>query len=240
MPTKLERQKEKAAEENDFEAWRRAYRAEKELAGNGGLINGVPASQVVNASQVESLPANPQARSNPDLVIANANRIGAARAAEQAQQAELMNNSYRSFLASVGEDPDTIGGNYLYTGPNARQLMDVTPLRDQEEETRAINRVAGMNTRNRIAARRLGLRGNGAAEAEILNNLTVADEARGGRSAEGKRSYIRNLQSQLRPIIQQQRQIEQSNGFSPSPAYAPTNEIGRPPARTWDWARYIA
>jgi len=110
--TSLERQKRLAAENNEFEQWRQAYRAEQQMAQEwgGGLINGRPAATVVDATQVEVLPA-PAAtgRSNPALVAQNAQRIRQEGMDANATREARNTERYAQFLGDQGINPNTIG-----------------------------------------------------------------------------------------------------------------------------------
>lgn len=207
--TSLERQKRLAAENNEFEQWRQAYRAEQQMADQwgGGLINGRPAATVVDATQVEVLPANPQGTAgNPALVAQNAQRIrneGLAANEVNPSRAQL----YDRFVQSQGINPNTIGA----ARTNSSGGLNVPSLREQEAAESARLADNGRRSRNNIAAGRLDRRGAYGQAAELRDQTAALLPRVGGRSAENARNYyldyfLNRVEPEIGPI---------GNGFKP-------------------------
>lgn len=199
--TSLERQQRIAAENDDFLTWQQARRAEQQMAQEwgGGLINGRPAATVVDATQVEVLPA-PAAtgRSNPALVAQNVDRLRQegldANAAREARNAER----YAQFLGDQGINPGTIGA----ATRNGSGGLNNPSLRQQEAAESARLADNGRRSRNNIAAGRLDQRG-AYGQANDLREQNRAFLPRvGGRSAESARDYYLDyFLNRVEPII---------------------------------------
>lgn len=249
--TALEQQRRIAAENDDFQTWRNAYLAERDIADEwgGGLINGRPAAVVVpndptSDSARQPLPGQGEREraartssvgNNPDLVYANAERISREMAPRHDDNNKVVAQSYNSFLADRGMDPNTIGGARLYTDEQGNRRFNAPSIDDEYEAINLQNRVSGQNARTRIAANRLRDR-NPLAAAELMNDLSVSSLARGGRSSEDRRAVALDYLQQQRDRINQvnqARQRAQSNGFS-----SPDTGIG--PRRYWDRVANIA
>lgn len=185
--TDLERQQRLAAENDDFQSWVLARRAEQQVADQaGGLINGMPAGTVVDATQVEVLPANPQGTAgNPALVAQNAQRIRSEGLAANEQREATNAARYAQFLGSQGINPNTIGSGRKDSSGN----FSAPSLREEQAAESARLADNGRRARNNIAAGRLDRRG-GYAQANELRDQNAAFLPRvGGRSSENARDY---------------------------------------------------
>lgn len=247
--TSLERQRREAAERDDFQAFQAAYRAEQDIADawGGGLINGVPAAVAVPNDPTGDgaripLPGRPErdrasriaSQGNPEAVYANAERISREMAPLYDDNARTVAGSYNRFLTDQGIDPNTVGGAQLRYDDQGVRRFDAPTIQDEYDAMNLQQRVSGQNTRDRIAAQRMR-RGNPGASAEILNNLAVNEQARGGRNFDNRRAIaLEYLQQQRDRINQlnQARQRDQSNGFS--------TDLGIGPRRYWDRVANIA
>lgn len=97
---------------------------------------------------------------------------------------------YNAFLESRGINPDSIGTARL-TGNAYNRGLDIPSVEQEFDAINLGNRVAGMDTRDRIAANRMRFR-NPAGYAEMSNRLAQADYLRGPNSAELRRDYWLN------------------------------------------------
>lgn len=218
-------------------------------AGDRYISDGDPRSiaRIRNAKLAENPPPQDQVAqsygySDPDQVMANAERISAGRKQQQDAQGSLVHDSYNQFLVDRNIDPNDLNGSKLFTREDGSRGIDVPTIASQDKAFRAKGLVDAVQSRKRLAARGYERRGDYGSSASILNDLQFQDNAMGGRSSEDRLQTATaiDLMKKMLPFVQHYHQTQTSNGFAspPGASAGSAGGIGAPAPQPWDWNRY--